>query len=122
MVSARRSAAQCSVGTPRGAEQVRGTHTHTHTRLALARAGSRRRRDKCLTDQHTCLRPATNSPYETKLCRHNWHSAGSLGLASSNAKIQIYIFQMKYTEATVSNSTRKLLWFEITKMPIALKK
>jgi len=29
---------------------------------------------------------------------------------------------MKYTEATVSNSTRKLLWFEITKMPIAFKK
>jgi len=27
-----------------------------------------------------------------------------------------YIFQMKYTEAILSNSTRKLLWFEITKM------
>jgi len=28
---------------------------------------------------------------------------------------------MKYTEAILSNSTRKLLWFEITKMLIAVK-
>jgi len=26
------------------------------------------------------------------------------------------IFQKKYTEAILPNSTRKLLWFEITKM------
>jgi len=26
------------------------------------------------------------------------------------------IFQMKYTETILSNSTRKLLWFEITQM------
>jgi len=31
------------------------------------------------------------------------------------------IFQIKYTEAILSNSTRKPLWFEITKMPIAVK-
>jgi len=30
-----------------------------------------------------------------------------------------YIFQMKYTEAILSNSVRKLLWFQITKMLIA---
>jgi len=30
-----------------------------------------------------------------------------------------YIFQIKYTEAILSNSTRQLLWFEITKMLIA---
>ena len=29
---------------------------------------------------------------------------------------------MKYTEAVLSNSTRKLLWFEITKMLIAVKR
>jgi len=28
---------------------------------------------------------------------------------------------MKYTEAVLSNGTRKLLWFEIGKMPIAVK-
>ena len=39
------------------------------------------------------------------------------GLAISNAKILIF-FQIKYTEAVLSNSTRKLLWFEITKMLI----
>jgi len=32
-----------------------------------------------------------------------------------------YIFQIKYTEAILSNITRKLLWFEITKMLIAVK-
>jgi len=29
---------------------------------------------------------------------------------------------MKYTEAILSNSTQKLLWFEITKMLIAVRK
>jgi len=45
------------------------------------------------------------------------------GLFISNAKnINIY-FQIKYTEAIVSNSTRKLLWFEeISKMLTAFKK
>ena len=32
----------------------------------------------------------------------------------------IYTFQIKYTEAILSNSTRKLLWLEITKMLIAV--
>jgi len=43
------------------------------------------------------------------------------GLAISNAKIK-YIFQIKYTEAILSNNTRKLLglWFKITKMLIAV--
>jgi len=41
-------------------------------------------------------------------------------LAISNAKILIYFFRKKYTEAIFSNSTRKLLWFEITKMLIAV--
>ena len=42
------------------------------------------------------------------------------GLAISSAKIQIYIFQIKYTEAILSNSTRKLLRFEVTKMLIVV--
>jgi len=33
-----------------------------------------------------------------------------------------YISQIKYTEAILSNSTRKLLWFEISKMLIAILK
>jgi len=36
-----------------------------------------------------------------------------------SAKILVY-FQIKYTEAILSNSTQKLLWFEITKMLIAV--
>jgi len=33
-----------------------------------------------------------------------------------------YIFEIKYTKAISSNSTRKLLWFEIRKMLIAVLK
>ena len=33
-----------------------------------------------------------------------------------------YIFHVRYTEAILSNSTRKLLWFEITEVPIAVLK
>jgi len=32
-----------------------------------------------------------------------------------------YIFQTKYTETILSNSTGKLLWLEITEMLIAVK-
>ena len=32
-----------------------------------------------------------------------------------------YILQIKYTEGILSDSTRKRLWFEITKMLIAVK-
>jgi len=53
----------------------------------------------------------------TKVCRYNWHSAGFLGWPFPVLKYQ-YIFQIKYTEAILSNSTRKALWFEITKMLI----
>jgi len=34
--------------------------------------------------------------------------------------ICIYIFRIKFTEAILSNSRRKLLWFEITEMLIAV--
>ena len=33
----------------------------------------------------------------------------------------MYFFQIKYTDAILSNSTRKLLWFEIIEMLIAVK-
>ena len=41
------------------------------------------------------------------------------GMAISNVKILTH-FQIKYTEAILSNSTRRLLWFEITKMLITV--
>ena len=55
----------------------------------------------------------------TKACRYNWHSAGSLACPFPVLEYKC-ICQIKYTEATSSNSTRKLLWFESTKMPIAV--
>jgi len=42
------------------------------------------------------------------------------GLTISDAEIQMYFFEIKYTEAILSNSSRKPLWFEITKMLIAV--
>ena len=50
---------------------------------------------------HLCARRA----WGTKMCRYNWHSAGSPGwpFPMLNKK---YIFQIKYTEAISSNSTR----------------
>jgi len=44
------------------------------------------------------------------------------GLAIFNANILLYIFQIKYAEAILPNSTQKLLWFEITKMLTAVEK
>jgi len=41
------------------------------------------------------------------------------GLTISSAKILVF-FQIKYMEAILSNSTLKPLWFEITKMLIAV--
>jgi len=44
---------------------------------------------------------------------------GSLGWPFPMLKYK-HIFQLKYTEEILSNSTRKLLWFEISKMLIAV--
>ena len=64
-------------------------------------------------------RPFSSRQQGTKVCRYNRHSAGSLGWPFPVLKYE-YIFQIKYTEAILSNSTGKLLWFEITKMLIAV--
>ena len=58
---------------------------------------------------------------DQKVCPYNRHSSGSLGWPFTLLKYK-YVFQIKYTEATLSNSTRKLLGFDITRMPIAVKK
>ena len=56
------------------------------------------------------------------MCRYNWHSAGSLRWPFPVLKYIEYIFHRKYTEAVLSNSTRKLLWPEITEMLTAVQK
>jgi len=55
------------------------------------------------------------SLWGTKVCRYSWHSAGYLGWPFPVLKYK-HIFQKKYTGVILSNSTRKLLWFEINKM------
>jgi len=54
-----------------------------------------------------------------KVRRYSWHSAGSLGWPFPVLRCKC-IFQIKYTDAILSNSTQKLLWFEISKMLIAV--
>ena len=55
------------------------------------------------------------------MCRYSWHSAGSRGWPFPMLEYK-YIFQAKYPKAILSNSTRKLSWFEITEMMIAVLK
>ena len=44
-----------------------------------------------------------------------------MGWPSPVLKYKYIFFQIKYAEAVLSNSTRKLLWFEITKMLTAVQ-
>jgi len=62
-----------------------------------------------------------DTPQGTKVCRYNWHSAGSIGWPFPMLKYK-YIFQIKHTQAILSNSTRKRLRFEISRMLIAVLK
>ena len=57
--------------------------------------------------------------YRERKCRYSWHSAGSLGWLFPMPKHK-YSFQIKYTEAILSNSTRKLVRFEITKILLSV--
>jgi len=50
-----------------------------------------------------------------------WHIAGSLVWPFPVIKYK-YVFQIKYTAVILSNRTRKLLWFEVTKVLIAVLK
>ena len=47
---------------------------------------------------------------------------GSLVWPFTMLKYKQFIFRIKYTEAVLSDSTRKLLWFEITELLIAVLK
>jgi len=53
----------------------------------------------------------------TKVCRYNWHSAGSLRWPFPMLKYK-NIFRIKYMEAILSNSTRKLLRFETIRLKL----
>jgi len=65
----------------------------------------------------TCLgiivTPLKSTVQGKKVCRYNWHNAGSQGWPIPMLKYQYIIFEIKYTEAIISNSTQKLLRFEI---------
>jgi len=61
----------------------------------------------------------TLSVIGNEMCRYSWHSAGSMGWPFPMLEYK-YIFQAKYPKVILSNSTRKLSWFEITEMMIAV--
>ena len=55
------------------------------------------------TASHTDQEPDTARGIVTKVCRYKWHSAGSLGWPFPMLKHK-FIFQIKYTEAVLSNN------------------
>jgi len=71
---------------------------------------------------HHCTQNNISMSTEYNREWYNWHSAGSLGWPFPMLKYKYIFFQLKYTEAILSNSTRRLLWFEISKMPTAVLK
>jgi len=79
--------------------------THTHTVFVL---------QALLLNLSELAPPIGNESVLIQLAQC-WFS----GLAISKAKTLIY-FQIKYTEKILSKSICKLLWFEITKMLIAV--
>ena len=91
------------------------THAHTHTYTETrALAGCREPAAARFTEYfHDDL--TTISQQGTKVRRYSC----SLGWPFPTIKY-LHIFQIKYTEAILSNSTRNLLWFEITKRLIAV--
>ena len=51
----------------------------------------------------------------TKVCRYSWHSAGSPGGPFSVLKYKRIFFEIKHTEAVISNSTRKPFGLKLAK-------
>ena len=70
--------------------------------------GDSRLRATRRTDFNSAYNKNESVPIQLAQCRFR-------GLAISSAKILIYFFPMKNAEAILSNSTRKLLWFEFSK-------
>jgi len=59
------------------------------------------------------------APTQLAQCRFTWHSAGSPGWPFPTLKYK-YIVSHKIYGSNFVNSTRKLLWFEISLMLIAV--
>jgi len=75
---------------------------------------------KILNPVGACVVSCTR-PGETKVCRYNWHSAGSLGWTFLMLKYK-YIFQMKYAEAILSNILGNCYGLKLAKVMTAVKK
>jgi len=52
--------------------------------------------------------------------QYNWHFAGFLGWPFAVLKYKYIFFSNKTYGSNSSNGTRKLVWFEITKVLIAV--
>ena len=116
--------------------QSSGAQTQQRFSQAPRRRQCRRRRltDCCCSLRCSCSLPGTTpalAPFRsalslylqgTKVCRYKWHSAGSPGRPVPRLKYKCIFFYKIYTAAISSHSTRKLLWFEIAKMPIQFQK
>jgi len=93
---------QCYADVRRKTRELRDRETDTLIAVLRPVDGSCER--GCMRDE--------SAPIQLAQCRFP-------ELAISNTTIYIF-FEIKYVEAILSNSTRKLLWFEISKMLIAV--
>ena len=98
---------------------------HEYLGCELARRGVRRGAAEAIAAAVTCNTPPPlrirNKTPGAKVCRYSRHSAGSLCWPFPALKFE-FIFQTKYTEAILTNNTRKLLRFEITEILVAVEK
>ena len=81
-------------------------------------------RNTCLykaSAQTSLIHSVVSIGNESKVYRYNWNNAASPGWTFPMLKYK-YIFQIKYKEAILLNSTRKLLWFELAKCWLQFKK
>jgi len=99
---------------------------------SLPKTVTRQRRDGDLNPGPSAPESSTLT---TRLPSHHWRRYRERKCADTIGTVLVpcmgcpfpmlrykYIFQMKYTEAILSNTTQKLLWFEITKMLTEVKK
>ena len=62
------------------------------------------------------------SLWGTKVCRYNWHSAGSLGCPFPMLKYKYIFLKQNIRKQFYQTALGKLIWFEIFKMQITVEK
>jgi len=114
------SVGSCGRRAPALSSKRRGQR-HVDSRRGRLNTDYYRRDVDPTTLAHDADKNSRHSTIGAKVRRCNWHSAGSLGWPFPMLAFE-FIFRVKYTEAILSNSSRKLLRFETSKIPIEVEK